>query len=66
MRIANPQSPHSTIEVCDKCGWPPALDGRCLCHYPEHVDADDRFPDYSAYMLDLRRRFGFDPPVEHN
>jgi hypothetical protein len=66
MRIVNPQSPHKTMEVCDDCGWPPALDGRCLCFQPELRGEDGCFPDYSEHILNVRRRFG--PPIiaEHN
>ncbi len=35
------------IEVCEECGWPPALDGRCVC------EARDAASDESA----LRRIF---------
>jgi hypothetical protein len=66
MIIPNPQRPYSVIKVCDECGWPPALDGRCLCSYPEHRGADGKFPDYAAHMLELRERFGLPPIPEHN
>jgi hypothetical protein len=64
--IPNPQDPHHVMNVCAECGWPPALDGRCLCHFPQHKDEQGRFPDYAAHMLTLRARMGLDPPEGWN
>jgi hypothetical protein len=74
MKIACPQclvQGHvHQIEACDECGWPPALDGRCLCSYPEHRRPDGQWPDYTGYMIESLSRLyelkGLDQPGEWN
>jgi hypothetical protein len=55
------------IQVCAACGWPPALDGNCLCAYPEHYEWYGR---YAAYINDslprLRALKGLRPSPEDN
>ena len=63
----DPQRPGSVVEVCADCGWPPALDGRCLCFYPEHREWYGRYFAYLTESLPrLRSLKGLGPRAEDN
>jgi hypothetical protein len=50
-QVSDPQVPETTIPVCVECGWPPAIDGRCLCFYPEQAEWFGRYHEYMAANL---------------